>query len=212
MVATQIYVPFGNTSLIEDGEALSSAAGRPRPAGPPTQPDDQSMHAVGDASRWFAVYTTPRHEKAVGRQFDARQIASFLPLYRTARRWKNGCKVTVEQPLFPSYIFVHIARRHAVKVLQVPGVISIVSAGREPAPLPTSDIESLRSGLPQRNVEPHPYLLVGEKVRIVAGSLEGMVGVLLRKKNNLRVVLTLDLIRQSIAVEVGIDEIEPLKS
>jgi transcription antitermination factor NusG len=159
--------------------------------------------------RWFAAYTTPRHEKAVARQLDARHIESFLPLYPSARQWKNGCRVTVEQPLFPSYIFVSIPRRETVKVLQVPGVVSLVSAGREPSALPSSEIESLRSGLSLRQFEPHPYLVVGEKVRIASGSLAGMVGVLVRKKNNLRVVLTLDLIRQSVAVEVGVDELEP---
>ena len=96
-------------------------------------------------------------------------------------------------------------------MLQVPGVLTIVSAGRELASLPTSEVEALRSGLPLRQFEPHPYLAVGEKVRIVSGALAGMTGVLVRKKNNLRVVLTLDLIQQSVAVEVGIDEIEPLK-
>jgi transcription antitermination factor NusG len=171
----------------------------------------QPKTGAGDSSEWFAAYTIPRHEKAVGRQFDARQIQSFLPLYRALRRWKNGCKVVVEQPLFPSYIFVCIDRRESVKVLQVPGVLTIVSAGRELASLPTSEVEALRAGLPLRHFEPHSYLVVGEKVRIIAGSFAGMSGVLVRKKNNLRVVLTLDLIRQSFAVEVGIDEIEPLK-
>lgn len=198
------------TSLTEDGEALSRTDHNPETAGTlpsPAQPKTSSL----DASEWFAAYTLPRHEKAVGRQFDARYIESFLPLYRVSRRWKNGCKVVVEQPLFPSYIFVCIDRRESVKVLQVPGVLTIVSSGRELAPLPTSEVEALRSGLPLRHFEPHSYLVVGEKVRITAGSLAGMTGVLLRKKNNLRVVLTLDLIRQSFAVEVGIDEIEPLK-
>ena len=173
-------------------------------------PPGQLLEAPASAAKWFAVYTVSRHEKAVSRHFETRHIESFLPLYRVPRRWRNGCRVVVEQPLFPGYLFVSIERRDAVKVLQVPGVLSIVSAGREPAALPTSEIESLRSGLPLRNCEPHSYLVVGEKVRIVTGSLAGMAGVLLRKKNNLRVVLTLDLIRQSVAVEVGIDEIEPL--
>ena len=97
------------------------------------------------------------------------------------------------------------------KVLQIPGVVSLVSAGREPAALPSSEIESLRSSLPLRHFEPHPYLVVGERVRITAGSLEGMVGVLVRRKNDCRVVLTLELIMQSVAVEIGIDEIEPVK-
>jgi transcription antitermination factor NusG len=164
-----------------------------------------------DPAEWFAAYTLPRHEKAVGRQFNARHIESFLPLSRVSRRWKNGCTVVVEQPLFPSYIFVFIDRRESVKVLQVPGVLTIVSAGRELAPLPTSEVEALRAGLPLRHFEPHSYLVVGEKVRITAGSFAGVSGVLVRKKNNLRVVLTLDLILQSFAVEVSIDEIEPLK-
>jgi transcription antitermination factor NusG len=166
---------------------------------------------VESSPKWFAAYTTPRHEKAVVRQLEARHVESFLPLYSSARRWKNGCRVTIARPLFPSYVFVRVNRLDSVKILQIPGVLSIVSAGREPAALPCAEIESLRAGLPRRQFEPHPYLVAGEKVRIIAGSFEGMVGILLRKKNDLRVVLTLDLIRQSVAVEIGIDEIEPLK-
>jgi len=95
-------------------------------------------------------------------------------------------------------------------VLQVPGVVSIVSSGREPSALASDEIESLRSGLPQRHFEPHPYLTAGDRVRIVNGPLTGLAGVLVRKKNSVRVVLTLDLIMQSVAVEIGTDEIEPL--
>jgi transcriptional antiterminator NusG len=95
--------------------------------------------------------------------------------------------------------------------LQVPGVVSIVSAGREPSPLPSAEIESLRSALPLMRVEPHPYLVVGEKVQIASGSLAGMIGVLVRRKNDLRVVLTLDLIQQSVAVEIDAEQIEPLR-
>ena len=180
----------------------------------PPYPDiraEEPTVAPGQSSRWFAVYTAPRHEKSVTRQFEVRQIESFLPLYRSVRRWKNGCSVHVDQPLFPNYVFVFLERREYVQVLQVPGVLSLVGSGREPSALPTSEIESLRSGLPLREFEPHPYLAAGDRVRIHSGSLAGMVGVLVRKKNNFRVVLTLDLIMQSVAVEIGIDEIEPVK-
>ncbi len=163
-------------------------------------------------SQWFAVYTTPRHEKAVARQLELRQLEAFLPLYRSVHRWKNGCRVSVEQPLFSSYVFVSLQRGDYIRALQTPGVLSLVGRGREPAPLPTSEIESLRSGLPLRDFEPHSCLIAGEKVRIHSGALAGMVGVLLRKKNSFRVVLTLDLIMQSVSVEIGIDEIEPLKT
>ena len=172
------------------------------------QAPPSSLH---QAQQWFAAYTTPRHEKAVTRQLAVRQIESFLPMYTSVKRWKNGCRVAVERPLFPGYVFVNVPRRSSVKVLQVPGVISIVSSGREPSPLATREIESLRAGIPRLRCEPHAFLAVGEKVRIVSGALEGMVGVLVRRKNDFRVVLTLDLIRQSVAVEIGMEEIEPFR-
>ena len=177
------------------------------PSGVPT-----ALSTVEQPHQWFAAYTAPRHEKAVTRQLAVRHIGSFLPLYKSVRRWKNGCRVAVEQPLFPGYVFVNVQPRGSVQVLQVPGVVSLVGSARGPCPLPSSEIEALRAGLPQRCCEPHAYLAVGEKVRIVSGSLMGMVGILLRKKNNFRVVLTLDLIMQSVAVEIGVDEIEPLHS
>jgi transcription antitermination factor NusG len=184
---------------------FDGSAGNERYVAPPAiQPSVQPQ-------QWFAAYTTPRHEKAVVRQLNVREVESFLPLYTSVRRWKNGCQVAVEQPLFPGYVFVHVERRHSVKVLQVPGVVSLVGSGREPSPLPHQEIESLRAALPERRYEPHPYLAVGDKVRIAEGPLAGMAGVLVRKKKSLRVVLTLDLIMQSVAVEIGMDEIEPLR-
>jgi transcription antitermination factor NusG len=161
-----------------------------------------------ESPKWFAVYTTPRHEKAVARHFDFRAIESFLPLYTEMHRWKNGCRVNVEQPLFPGYIFARIGRRDSTQVLSVPGVLLIVGSGRESLALPDLEIEALRSGLHLRKFEPHPYLVVGEKARIKSGSLAGMVGILARKKNSLRVVLTLELIMRSVAVEVDADELE----
>ncbi len=161
-----------------------------------------------ESPKWFAVYTTPRHEKAVAKHFEFRRIESFLPLYMEMHRWKNGCRVNVEQPLFPGYVFARIGRRDSTQVRSVPGVLLIVGSGREPLPLPDFEVEALRSGLHLRKFEPHPYLVVGEKARIKSGSLAGMVGVLARKKNNLRVVLTLELIMRSVAVEVDADELE----
>ena len=171
-------------------------------------PSGALVASVVESPKWFAVYTTPRHEKAVARHFEFRRIESFLPLYMELHRWKNGCRVNVEQPLFPGYIFARIGRRDSTQVLSVPGVLLIVGSGREPLALPDFEIEALRSGLHLRKFEPHPYLVVGEKARIKSGSLAGMVGVLARKKNSLRVVLTLELIMRSVAVEVDADELE----
>jgi transcription antitermination factor NusG len=167
---------------------------------------------VVEAANWFAVHTVPRHEKVVAKHFQARAIDSYLPLYAETHRWRNGCKVEVEQPLFPGYLFTRISRNKCAGVLSVPGVVSLVGAGRVPTPVPEDEIESLRSGLSLRTFEPHPYLVVGKKFRIKMGALAGMSGVLVRKKNKLRVVLALDLIMRSVAVEVDIDELEPISS
>lgn len=196
--------------LTEDGEALSVCATFSAATIDSSLVGSFESNLVGSSRNWFAAYTTPRHEKMVARHLVGRHIESFLPLYTSIRRWKNGCRLPVDKPLFPGYIFVNIPRKESVKVLQVPGVVSIVSAGREPSPLPSAEIESLRSALPLLRVEPHPYLVVGEKVQITSGSLTGMIGVLVRKKNDLRVVLTLDLIQQSVAVEIDAEQIEPL--
>jgi transcription antitermination factor NusG len=160
------------------------------------------------SANWFAAYTKSHHEKRVAWNLNTRQIESFLPLYSTRRRWKNRCEMNLELPLFPNYVFVRIDPRERVRVLEVPGVHSLVGCGRTLAPLPQFEIEALRSGLGQRKVEPHPYLVVGERVRVKAGPMMGMEGVLIRKKNNFRVVLTLDLILQSVAVEVDADDLE----
>jgi transcription antitermination factor NusG len=162
--------------------------------------------------RWFAVYTTPRHEKHVFEILTERQIETFLPLYRTTRQWQKSRPVVLELPLFPTYVFVRIARQARGAVLGTPGVLSIVGSARESWPLPDLEIEALRSGLGKRKIEPHPYLVVGERVRIKAGVMAGVEGVLVRKKNDLRVVLSLDTIMQSVAVEVDADDIEPASS
>jgi transcription antitermination factor NusG len=189
-------------SAISGSLVVSSRCPEDRTGQPSAAPDQ--------LSRWFAVYTTPRHEKAVARQFEVRQLEAFLPLYRSVRRWKNGCRVEVDQPLFPNYVFASLKRHEYSRVLQTPGVLSLVGSRSEPSPLASSEIDSLRSGLPLREFEPYPYLVAGDRVRVHSGPFAGMVGVLVRRKNNLRVVLTLDLIMQSVAVEIGMDEVEPV--
>ena len=159
--------------------------------------------------RWFAVYTTPRHEKHVSEILAERQIETFLPLYRANRQWKKSSPVVLDLPLFPTYVFVRIARQARGVVLGTPGVLSIVGSSKESWPLPDFEIDALRSGLLERKIEPHPYLVVGERVRIMAGVMAGVEGVLVRKKSDLRVVLSLDTIMRSVAVEVNADDIEP---
>jgi transcription antitermination factor NusG len=163
----------------------------------------------GVEPRWFAVYTTCRHEKRVAQHLAQREIEHYLPLYRSARKWRDGSKVTLELPLFPCYLFVRIPRSGRVNVLSVPGALTVVGGtGKEPAPLAESAIEALRTGLREHKIEPHQLLRVGEMARIRSGAFAGMKGVVLRRKGGCRIVLTLEQIMQSVAVEVDEEDLE----
>jgi transcription antitermination factor NusG len=158
--------------------------------------------------QWYALYTYPRHEKSTAEWLGLHQIETFLPTYAVARRWKNRCTRLIQLPLFPRYLFARFSWVDRVQVLGSKSVVSIVSAGREPVALADSEIEALRIGLPQHKAEPHPYLRLGQRARIRSGALAGMEGVILRKKNSFRVVLTLEFIMQSVSVEVDGADLE----
>lgn len=162
--------------------------------------------------KWFAVFTMPRHEKRVADYCVDRQIESFLPLYKARHRWKNRRTATVEIPLFPNYLFVRIDAEERLHVLKLPGAMAIVSAGRQLLPIADDYIASLRGGLLTRRIEPHPNLEAGDRVCITTGPMAGMEGILDRQKSGLRVVLKLEMIGRSVAVEVGAEEIGPAES
>ena len=161
---------------------------------------------------WYAAYTSANHEKKAAAEISRRGVESFLPLYRAIRRWSDR-RVELELPLFPGYVFVHLALRERLKVLQVPGVAKLVGYGGLPAALPDEQVNALRAGLVgQTLAEPHPYLVVGRGVLIVRGPLRGAKGILVRKKSVYRIVLSLDLIMRSVAVEVDAADVEPIPS
>lgn len=164
-----------------------------------------------DSREWFAVYTRSCQEKRVTQHLFARDIEFFLPVYRKVSRWKNGQRVAIDTPLFPGYVFVHFERNKKVRVLELPGVHSIVGFGYEPIPLPRNEIEALRQGIPLLNAEPHPYLDVGDKVKVRRGPLEGMTGFVLRRKNGCRLVISLELIMKSVSVEVSGQDLDSIE-
>jgi transcription termination/antitermination protein NusG len=155
---------------------------------------------------WFALYTSSRREKHVAKLLDERQIDNFLPLYQADRHWKKRSPVTLDLPLFPNYIFVQAGQK--ASLLSVPGVLSIVGSGRQPWPVPDHEIEAFRNAIGVCKLEPHSVFAVGERVRIKNGALAGMQGVLVRKKSNLRVVLTVEAIRSSVSAEVDVADLE----
>ena len=151
---------------------------------------------------WYAAYTSANHEKKAAAEISRRGVESFLPLYRAVRRWCDR-RVKLEMPLFPGYVFVHLALRDRLRVLQVPGVAKLVGFGGLPAALPDEQVEALRAGLAgQLHAEPHPFLTAGRRVRVRSGPFQGMEGIVVRRKNKNRLVISLELIQQAMAVDM----------
>jgi len=161
--------------------------------------------------QWYAAYTSANHEKRVAEQLGVREVEYFLPLYASQRRWKDR-RVTLELPLFPGYVFVRMTLRERLRVMQVPGVARLVGFNGTPAALPKEEIETLQKSLGNGiHAEPHPYLTIGRRVRITAGPLAGMEGVLQRRKGSFRLVISIELIQRSVAVDADAADVESIR-
>ena len=158
--------------------------------------------------RWYAAYTCANREKRVAEQLGVREVEHFLPLYSSVRRWKDR-RVMLELPLFPGYVFVRMALRERLQVQTVPGVARLVGFDGTPAALPDEEIGALRTSLGDAvRAEPHPYLTAGRRVRMKSGPLAGMEGVLLRRKGSFRLVISIELIQRSVAVDADAADVE----
>jgi transcription termination/antitermination protein NusG len=160
------------------------------------------------SAAWFALYVRHRHEKAVAQVISGKGLEVFLPVYKTAHRWKDRMKDLV-LPLFPNYVFTLAAPGQRHLVLSTPGIYDFVRLGGVPAPIPAEEIEAVRQAVSNGlNAEPHPFLKSGDRVRVKSGPLGGLEGVLVRKKNFYRLVLSVELLVKSISVEVDVADVE----
>ncbi len=160
---------------------------------------------------WYAAYTSANHEKRVAQQLGQRSVEHFLPVYESERRWKDR-RVRLQMPLFPGYVFVRMALRERVRVQQIPGVARLVGFGGMPKALPEEEIEVLRAGLALGiRAKPHPFLTIGRRVRVSSGPLRGLEGIILRRKNRTRFILSFDLITRSVAVEIDDVDLVPTR-
>ena len=164
---------------------------------------------LDNEEKWYAAYTSAHHEKRVAEQLERRSVENFLPLYQSVRRWKDR-RVRLQMPLFPGYVFVRLALRDRLKVLQVPGVAHLVGFGGQPAPVPEEDIQAIRACLAgPRQVEPHRYLKSGQHVRVLNGPLTGLTGVVVQQKNRTRFVISFELLQRSVAVDIDAADLDP---
>jgi transcription termination/antitermination protein NusG len=160
--------------------------------------------------RWYAVSVRPRYEKLVTRHLQHRGLNCFLPLYRSVRRWRDRRK-ELDMALFPGYVFVNLNARDRLGVLRAPGVLRFVTFQGEPAAVPDSEIRALESSLcAGLRPQPHPYLRQGKKVRVKSGPLMDAEGIMVRRKEGFRLVLSVNLVMRSVMLEVDEGDVEPL--
>lgn len=162
----------------------------------------------GASDGWYAIYTRHQHEKSAADFLARKGFETFLPLYSATHRWKDRNKV-VSLPLYPNYVFLHGGVDRRIAILSTPGTVGLVEFAGRACKIPPVEIEVMRRVVESRiNVEPHPFLNCGDWVRVKSGALEGIEGILVRKKNQNRLVLSVDLLQKSVAVEVDAFAVE----
>jgi transcription antitermination factor NusG len=159
---------------------------------------------------WYAVSVRPRHENVVTRHLENQGFNHFLPVYRSVRRWKDRRK-ELDMALFPGYVFVNLNLRDRLGVLRAPGVVQFVTFQGQPAAVPDCEIRALESSVSAGlGLQPHPYLRQGKKVRVKSGPLLNAEGIMIRRKEGFRLVLSIDLLMRSVMLEVDEADVEPL--
>ena len=163
----------------------------------------------GDRLDWFALRVRSGSEKLVARIAENKGIEHFLPLYQCRRHWSDRFK-SLELPLFPGYLFCRLNPVYRFPVLTIPGVQHFVGIGKVPVPIEESEINALqaavRSGL---HTEPWPYLTVGQRVRVDQGPLEGLEGFLIQVRKQHRIVVSVQVLMRSVAVEIERERVTP---
>jgi len=171
-------------------------------------PTNIAMHEP----HWYVAYTYPRHEKTVSDLLVQKSIESFLPTFTKVSQWKDR-RVSLEIPLFAGYVFVRIHLNEKTRVLSVPSVIRLLSNRGGPIPVSDDEIDAVRLCIRHGGkLQRHTFLTTGDHVRVKSGAFEGLQGIVIRSNNSCRVVVSVALIHQSVALEVGAELLELVSS
>lgn len=155
-----------------------------------------------DQTNWYALHTRSRHEKLVDWELRKKRIETFLPLRKITRRWSDRSK-KIEEPIFSGYLFVRIALRNRLQALQAKGSVRFVSFNSLPTPIPVKELEAVKRFTEEEiSIDPFPYLRQGDRVYVRSGPLRGVEGFIVRKDRNTRLVISLDVLFQSISVAI----------
>ena len=160
--------------------------------------------------RWFALQVRTRWESSTAVLLSGKGYQTFLPTYKTKKRW-NGRSREVNAALFPGYVFCQFDAQKRLPILVTPGVISVVGRGRIPLPVDDSEIAAIQTVVSSGfRVEPWPYLEIGQRIRIESEALEGLEGILINIKGNHRIVVSVSLLRRSVALEIDRSCVKPV--
>jgi transcription antitermination factor NusG len=177
----------------------------------PWNPQQPVALMENEGEQWYGLHTRPRHEKIVAHRLAERGVTTFLPLVTEVHRWSDR-KKSVQLPLFSCYVFAKFIpnRVDRLRVLRVDGVFALVGACGEGAPIPDAEIDAVRSLVEtQLPWSSHPYLKIGQLVRIRSGALDGMEGILVSRNGDRTLVISVEAIQRSLAVRVEGYEVEP---
>jgi transcription antitermination factor NusG len=158
---------------------------------------------------WYALSVKPRHEKVATSSLQSKGLEVFNPLYTMRRRWSDRIK-DVEVTLFPGYVFCRFGFERRMSVLCTPSVTSIVCVGKQAVPISNAEIAAIQAIVASgRSVAPCPYISPGHQVKVITGCLEGVFGTVVRVKGSCRVVVSIELLQRSVAVEVDFEDLQP---
>lgn len=163
---------------------------------------------LNGSSAWHALHTRHQHEKVVAEILTREGFETFLPLYPAVHRWKDRTK-RLSLPLFPCYVFLRGGLDRRLQIIQTPGVHAIVGTAGRPGVIPEPEITAIRRAVDNSlRIAPHPFLECGDWVRIKSGPLFGLEGILVRKQDQFRLVLSVEMLARSVAVEVDASIVE----
>ena len=161
---------------------------------------------------WYAIQTMPRHERKIAADLRRKGLHTFLPLFPSPRKWSDRVRI-LDIPLFPGYVFLQMSPTPETRrvVLRSNGVTSFVGVRGVGVPIPETQIAAIRSILEQKlPFTVHPFLNIGQRVRIRSGSLDGLEGILTEVKGDLSLIISVDLVHRSLAIRVAGYRIEPV--
>jgi transcription termination/antitermination protein NusG len=161
---------------------------------------------------WYAVHTRARHERVVAQRLREQGVTTFLPLITEVHRWSDRRKA-VEVPLFGCYVFVKLAAtgEERLRVLRIDGVFKFVGARGVGTPIAEAQIDAVRTLIGQQIPwSTHPFLQIGQRVRVRGGALDGVEGILLSRNDDNTLVVSIDAIQRSLAVRIQGYDVEPV--